>query len=71
MNFLNYFKGIHVNALFYSYIRESKSDNLYYLGILKLYGITLSKDLRGAGQYFTKAASMGHADSQTAVESTT
>ena len=40
---------------------------MYYLGILKLYGITLGRDLRGAGHYFMKAANLGHADSQTAV----
>lgn len=40
---------------------------MYYLGLLKLYGITLSKDVKGAAHYFTKAANLGHADSQTAV----
>ena len=40
---------------------------MYYLGILKFYGITLSKDIKGAAHYFNKAASLGHADSQTAV----
>lgn len=43
------------------------ADNLYYLGILKLYGITLGRDVKGAAHYFTKAANLGHADSQTAV----
>lgn len=43
------------------------ADNLYYLGILKLYGITLSRDVKGAGHYFAKAANLGHADSQTAL----
>jgi TPR repeat protein len=42
-------------------------DNLYFLGLLKLYGITISKDLSGAANAFEKAALLGNPDAQTAI----
>lgn len=45
---------------------ESWLDNLYFLGLLKLYGITVSKDYVVAAQNFQKAANLGLADAQTA-----
>ncbi len=42
-------------------------DNLYFLGLLKLYGITISKDLSGAANSFEKAAKLGNPDAQTAL----
>jgi TPR repeat protein len=43
------------------------TDNLYFLGLLKLYGITISKDVIGAAQAFEKAAQLGNPDAQTAI----
>jgi TPR repeat protein len=43
------------------------SDNLYFLGLLKLYGITVTKDVDGAATAFESAAALGHADAQTAL----
>jgi uncharacterized protein len=40
---------------------------LYFLGLLKLYGITISKDLTGAANAFEKAALLGNPDAQTAI----
>lgn len=42
-------------------------DNLYFLGLLKLYGITISKDVEGAAELFQKAAILGNPDAQTAI----
>ena len=42
-------------------------DNLYFLGLLKLYGITITKDIVGAASAFESAAALGHADAQTAL----
>lgn len=42
-------------------------DNLYFLGLLKLYGITISKDVQGAAELFEKAALIGNPDAQTAI----
>ena len=43
------------------------TDNLYFRGLLKLYGVTVGKDVEGAASAFENAAALGHADAQTAL----
>ena len=50
-------------------IRGSESgnrENLYFLGLLKLYGISLKKNPKEASQHILGAAQLGHADAMTA-----
>lgn len=42
-------------------------DNLYFLGLLKFYGISVTKDVVLAVQSFQKAAKLGHPDAQSAL----
>lgn len=42
------------------------TDNIYFLGLLKLYGIALTKNEEAAAEYFKQAADLGLADAQTA-----
>ncbi len=41
-------------------------DNIYFLGLLKMYGISVSKDETAAYQNFVKAAHLGNPDAATA-----
>lgn len=41
-------------------------DNMYFLALLKLYGISVSQNETSAAQYFKKAAILDHVDAQTA-----
>ena len=41
-------------------------DNIYFLGLLKLYGISLTRNEEAAAEYFRQAADLGLADAQTA-----
>ena len=41
-------------------------DNIYFLGLLKMYGISLSQSDEAAVDYFKRAADLGLGDAQTA-----
>ena len=46
--------------------QDGNRDNIYFLGLLKMYGIALSKNEHAATEYFHQAADLGLADAQTA-----
>ena len=47
-------------------VENGNKDNIYYFGLLKLYGIAVSKDLIVAAQNFNRASSLGHKEGTTA-----
>lgn len=47
-------------------VENGNSDNIYFYGLLKLYGISVSKDLVLAAQNFNRASSLGHKEATTA-----
>lgn len=47
-------------------VENGNRDNIYFYGLLKLYGISLSKDLALAAQNFNRASSLGHKEATTA-----
>lgn len=47
-------------------VENGNRDNIYFYGLLKLYGISLSKDLPLAAQNFNRASSLGHKEATTA-----
>lgn len=54
------------NIAFLVIINYYYSDNIYFLGLLKLYGIALTKHAEAACDHFKQAADLGLADAQTA-----
>ncbi len=47
-------------------VAAGNKDNIYFYGLLKLYGIAVSKDVPGAAQQFLRASSLGHKEGTTA-----
>jgi TPR repeat protein len=47
-------------------VENGNKENIYFYGLLKLYGISLSKDLLTAAQNFNRASSLGHKEATTA-----
>jgi hypothetical protein len=47
-------------------VENGNPDNIYFYGLLKLYGISMTKDLVGAAQQFRRASSLGHREATTA-----
>jgi len=47
-------------------VEENKKESFYFFGLLKLYGISLPKDVKAAVQSFRKASELGHAEAATA-----
>jgi TPR repeat protein len=47
-------------------VESGNPDNIYFYGLLKLYGISMTKDLVGAAQQFRRASSLGHKEATTA-----
>lgn len=47
-------------------VENGNKDNIYFYGLLKLYGISLSKDLAIAAQNFNRASNLGHKEATTA-----
>ena len=47
-------------------VENGNKDNIYFYGLLKLYGISVSKDLAVAAQNFNRASTLGHKDATTA-----
>jgi len=47
-------------------VENGKKESYYFFGLLKLYGISLPKDVEVAAQYFRKASDHGHAEGATA-----
>jgi len=47
-------------------VETGNKENIYFYGLLKLYGISLSKDLAIAAQNFQRASSLGHVEATTA-----
>jgi len=47
-------------------VESGNRDNIYFYGLLKLYGISLSADAAIAAQHFLRASNLGHKDATTA-----
>lgn len=47
-------------------VENGNKDNIYFYGLLKLYGISMSQDPTGAAQQFLRASSLGHKEATTA-----
>lgn len=47
-------------------VENGNKENIYFYGLLKLYGISLSKDLAIAAQNFQRASALGHVEATTA-----
>ena len=47
-------------------VEKGDKDNIYFYGLLKLYGISLSQDSSVAAEYFLRAAKLGHKEATTA-----
>lgn len=47
-------------------VETGNKENIYFYGLLKLYGISLSKDLAIAAQNFKRASALGHVEATTA-----
>lgn len=47
-------------------VENGNKDNIYYFGLLKMYGISVGKDLSVAAQNFLRASSLGHKEGTTA-----
>ena len=47
-------------------VESGNKDNIYFYGLLKLYGISLSVDAVIAAQHFLRASHLGHKDATTA-----
>lgn len=47
-------------------VENGNRNNIYFYGLLKLYGISLSKDLALAAQNFDRASGLGHKEATTA-----
>lgn len=46
-------------------VDRGNPDNIYFYGLLKLYGISMIRDVHGAAQQFLRASSLGHKDATT------
>ena len=47
-------------------VEKGDKDNIYFYGLLKLYGISLSQDSSVAAEYFLRAAKLGRKEATTA-----
>lgn len=47
-------------------VEKGDKDNIYFYGLLKLYGISVSQDSNVAAEYFLRAAKLGHKEATTA-----
>lgn len=47
-------------------VEKGNRENIYFYGLLKLYGISMNKDIHGAAQQFLRASKLGHKDATTA-----
>lgn len=47
-------------------VSRGNRDNIYFYGLLKLYGIGVTKDLKGAAEQFLRASQLGHKEATTA-----
>lgn len=47
-------------------VEAGNKDNIYFYGLLKLYGISMVKDSKSAAQQFLRASKLGHAEATTA-----
>ncbi len=47
-------------------VESGNSDNIYYYGLIKLYGISVTKDLAVASSNFLRASGLGHMEATTA-----
>lgn len=47
-------------------VEKGNKENIYFYGLLKLYGISMNKDIHGAAQQFLRASKLGHKDATTA-----
>ena len=47
-------------------VENGDRDNIYFYGLLKLYGISLSQDVNIAATNFLRAATLGHREATTA-----
>ena len=52
-------------------VESGNRDNIYFYGLLKLYGISLSADAAIAAQHFLRASNLGHKDATTVVRAAT
>lgn len=47
-------------------VEKGNKENIYFYGLLKLYGIGVAKDPAGAAKQFLRASSLGHKEATTA-----
>lgn len=47
-------------------VEAGNKENIYFYGLLKLYGISMVKDVKSAGEQFLRASKLGHAEATTA-----
>jgi hypothetical protein len=47
-------------------VENGNPNNIYFYGLLKLYGISVTKDLATSSQNFLRASSLGHMEATTA-----
>lgn len=47
-------------------VESGNKDNIYYYALLKLYGLSVSKDVRIAASNFLRASNLGHTEATTA-----
>ena len=47
-------------------VEAGNKDSIYFFALLKMYGITLTRNMTIAAEHFQKAASLGHVEAHTA-----
>ena len=47
-------------------VESGNRDSIYFFALLKMYGITVTKNITIAAEHFQKAASLGHVEAHTA-----
>lgn len=47
-------------------VEAGNKDSIYFFALLKMYGITLTRNMTIAAEHFQKAASLGHIEAHTA-----
>lgn len=47
-------------------VESGNKDNIYYYALLKLYGLSVSKDVKIAASNFLRASNLGHTEATTA-----
>lgn len=47
-------------------VEKGNKENIYFYGLMKLYGITINRDPLGAAQQFLRASKLGHKEATTA-----